>query len=139
MLRTGIVATVMLLCGVFSLGCVTRTSVQHASRECRPIAVEVTIKDDRGRLGRPGAPIDIVVRSLAGRVLGTAVSDSNGIVSVDVCWNEDDPPTQVEAKLLLGKDFIGSIVSFDQARATVCLTLPPFRVECGSRGAITVQ
>jgi hypothetical protein len=69
-------------------------------------------------------PIRIIVRSRAGKVLLETTSSDEGSASLPVCWRDEDPAWQVEARLEYGAQFVGSIVSFYSYTDTYCLYLP---------------
>jgi len=113
---------------VFVMGmltsCMTQQSAQHTNLPCLKARVIVTADDGAGNLVAPGVPVDIVVRSRAGRVLQAVEANSEGKASFEVCWSNDDPAWQVEAKLLFEPQFAGTFVSFFNYTDTYCLTLP---------------
>jgi hypothetical protein len=69
-------------------------------------------------------PVDVLVRSKSGNILQSGRSDTAGYISFNVCWSDDDPAWQVEAKLEFGNQFVGAFTSFFNYTNTYCLTLP---------------
>jgi type IV pilus biogenesis protein CpaD/CtpE len=117
-------------------GCAARHPLTvPATPTCFRMKVAVTADDGSNRLVAPGTPIDIVVRSQQGRVLHAVATDTSGNASFAVCWQADDPPSQVEAQLHFGQQFVGTLASFVNNSDTYCLTLPS-RVggHCGEWG-----
>ncbi len=120
-----------------TLACCTTPQglITQAPPKCFKMNVVITGENGSGLLVAPGVPVEIVVRSKQGRVLRTVASNSEGHASFEVCWQDDDPPWQVEAKLRIGPQFVGTLVSFFSYADTYCLTLPQhFGGHCGEWG-----
>lgn len=107
----------------FLTSCVTKVA-PDSDRNCFAVKVIVTADDGRGRLIAPGVPIDVLVRSRRGNVLKAVRTGDNGEAACQVCWRDDDPASQIEARLGIGPQFVGSMASFFNYSNTYCLTLP---------------
>lgn len=115
-------AAAIVLCLLTS--CATQSLRRVAKPICFSARVVVTADDGSGHLVAPGVPVDILVRSKRGNVLQAVKSDSEGKASLEVCWRDDDPAWQIEAKLLFAPQFAGTFASFFNYTDTYCLTLP---------------
>jgi hypothetical protein len=112
-----------------------RPAPQGLPRQCLAIKVDVTAESASGNPVAPGTPVTVVIRSGHGVVLHAGVTDADGKGMFEVCWSQDDPPAQVEARLVAGPRFVGTFMSFFNYTDTYCLTLPPrFGGHCGEWG-----
>lgn len=116
----GVIATFIFML----MRCATSQSAQKTSSTCFRASAIVTADDGAGNLIAPGVPIDIVVRSKAGRVLQMVQADREGKATFDVCWSKDDPAWQIEASMRFEPQFVGTLASFFNYTDTYCLTLP---------------
>lgn len=116
----GIAVALWLLTGCAA----SRPAAGRRKLTCFTVKVIVTADDGSGRLVAPEVPVDVLVRSRDGEVLRSTKSDAEGHTSFEVCWSEADPAWQVEARLELAPQFVGTFTSFFNYTDTYCLTLP---------------
>ena len=77
-----------------------------------------------------GVPLLIRVVGRDGAVIGRGNTDAGGLARIDVCWDEPESPEEIEARLELGADFIGSSCAFNANRTKYCLFIPDGQTDC---------
>src|SRR5262249_4723397 len=105
------------------IGCAT-TQTTPEKTTCFKAKVIVTADDGSGHMIAPGVPVDVIVRAKDGSVLQSVKTDANGNGSFEVCWDANNAPAQVEAKLSFLPQFVGTFASFYNYTDTYCLALP---------------
>ena len=101
------------------------TGCASAPKSCATWSITITAEGVRNNLAEPGIPVEVLVRSVDGRVLYRGTTDAAGNLSAEVCAPAAHPPMQIEALLRYAPDaYVGTMASVKPGVTRYCLTLP---------------